>query len=376
MRKLANLIGIFLMMMPFVASPASAAADVRIGINPTSGPQGSYVRSVGEGFPPGESIRILWDGESKPLSTLETTQDGKFDVTFQIPGYTQVGDHRIFYIGHTTYSLTFKVTEEEDLSKTYSCQLNLRKKTVEPTALLLISGKDWNPNQDLTLTAKGSSKTYKLGTISGFSDQGNWQYRYRVHKLPVGNYTLIAEQGTCTKKVNFTIKSNMDSDSGSPRMLFPWDKKDNPLVMTDDPHHWVNKSIKSGLDFGQAGNAPVRVLSMFDGEVTFVGKDSEFSCKVLGGKLVRNPTIKIRHSSGVEVWYLHMSKMSVEVGQEVNTGTVLGLSGNEGCSGGVHLHAELVQKGRHLDWRDRKIDGISVSDMNPGNDLYSSNVTR
>ena len=51
--------------------------------------------------------------------------------------------------------------------------------------------------------------------------------------------------------------------------------------------------------------------------------------------------IVIKHSNGTQTLYAHLSKVSVSVGDEVNTGEVIGKSGNTGRSTGPHLHFEV-----------------------------------
>src|SRR3954470_7830260 len=60
---------------------------------------------------------------------------------------------------------------------------------------------------------------------------------------------------------------------GVPILFFPWDKDENPWQLTNNgPHNWGSTSSQSGLDFDK-NRTPRRVLSMFDGKVTFVGHE-------------------------------------------------------------------------------------------------------
>jgi murein DD-endopeptidase MepM/ murein hydrolase activator NlpD len=165
--------------------------------------------------------------------------------------------------------------------------------------------------------------------------------------------------------VGFTVTS-----SAAPAMRFPWDKRENPWALTQGPHDWAPGSL-SGLDFDK-DRTPRRVLSMFGGEVTFVGDDQPFTCLV-NGQVVRNPTVKVRASGspGWELWYLHLSRFSVAIGDHVRQGQELGYSGDLGCSTAVHLHVELLIDGRHASWWGHSIDGWTVGF--PPQDLYSSN---
>jgi murein DD-endopeptidase MepM/ murein hydrolase activator NlpD len=46
----------------------------------------------------------------------------------------------------------------------------------------------------------------------------------------------------------------------------------------------------------------------------------------------------VKHSNGLSTLYAHLSLQSVKVGDEVDTGQLLGYSGNTGYSTGPHLH--------------------------------------
>ncbi len=55
--------------------------------------------------------------------------------------------------------------------------------------------------------------------------------------------------------------------------------------------------------------------------------------------------VLVRHRNGLETLYGHLSKISVEIGQEVRAGEELGLGGSTGRSTGPHLHFEIRYQG-------------------------------
>lgn len=76
--------------------------------------------------------------------------------------------------------------------------------------------------------------------------------------------------------------------------------------------------------------------------------------------------VVVRHKNGLETLYGHLSKILVEVGQEVKAGDLLGLGGNTGRSTGPHLHYEIRYQGL-------SINPTEIFDFNFGrikNDVY------
>ena len=77
--------------------------------------------------------------------------------------------------------------------------------------------------------------------------------------------------------------------------------------------------------------------SAFDGRVRIAKKS-----KTYGNVVV------VRHSNGLETYYAHLSKINVEIGQEVFAGQIVGLGGNTGHSHGSHLHFEIRYLGQPI----------------------------
>jgi murein DD-endopeptidase MepM/ murein hydrolase activator NlpD len=62
--------------------------------------------------------------------------------------------------------------------------------------------------------------------------------------------------------------------------------------------------------------------------------------------------VVVRHANGLETLYAHLDQISVEVGDAVNAGDLLGLGGNTGRSSGSHLHFEVRYKGEAINPAD------------------------
>lgn len=86
-----------------------------------------------------------------------------------------------------------------------------------------------------------------------------------------------------------------------------------------------------GVDFGINWGTPVRAT--WDGTVTYAGWYGDFGNTVI----VENGDWQMR--------YAHLSQFLVSPGQAVQTGEVVGISGNTGVSTGAHLHYEVRHHG-------------------------------
>lgn len=96
-----------------------------------------------------------------------------------------------------------------------------------------------------------------------------------------------------------------------------------------------------GYDFDVPTGTPV--VAVGDGEVEYGGLESPFFCPLLN-KSVSGNFVRIRHDTSEGIYYsvyVHLSRVDVTSGQVVAAGTVLGLSGNTGCSTGPHLHFDI-----------------------------------
>ena len=104
----------------------------------------------------------------------------------------------------------------------------------------------------------------------------------------------------------------------------------SPVVTSGFGYRWGR--LHAGEDFAVDVGTPL--ASMSSGTVVFAGPESGF------GNLVQ-----VRYWDGTISYYGHMSRVSVNVGERVEPGQVVGLSGNTGHSTGPHLHLEIHPNG-------------------------------
>ena len=91
-----------------------------------------------------------------------------------------------------------------------------------------------------------------------------------------------------------------------------------------------------GIDIAVPLGAPVRASG--GGSVSAAGYDGDYGLFVL-----------LRHPSGYETMYGHMSRLVAAEGDQVQAGQVIGLSGNSGRSTAPHLHFEIRRDNKTVD---------------------------
>jgi murein DD-endopeptidase MepM/ murein hydrolase activator NlpD len=103
---------------------------------------------------------------------------------------------------------------------------------------------------------------------------------------------------------------------------------DKPLLgcVFHDPHYQTH----TGSDFPVNEGTPLHTT--IGGKVVWAGSNGPW------GNLV------VVENNGYQVWLAHQSSIQVAVGDVLNYGDVVGLSGNTGNSTGAHLHYAIKQK--------------------------------
>ena len=97
----------------------------------------------------------------------------------------------------------------------------------------------------------------------------------------------------------------------------------NPQIYSGHGH--------DGVDFAASIGTPV--MAALSGEVVGVANtDSYPGCYSFG------KWIMVKHNNGLSTLYAHLSVQSVQVGDTVQTGQIIGYSGNTGYTTGPHLH--------------------------------------
>ncbi len=92
----------------------------------------------------------------------------------------------------------------------------------------------------------------------------------------------------------------------------------------------------SGLDIAIPEGSAVRAAGR--GTVREAAQDQEYGLYVL-----------VTHDEGYESRYAHLSRIIAKAGKSVESGEVIGLSGNSGRSSAPHLHFEIRRRGQSID---------------------------
>lgn len=91
----------------------------------------------------------------------------------------------------------------------------------------------------------------------------------------------------------------------------------------------------NGTDFGVPTGTPVKAAGA--GTIWAVG-DTDTACR--GASYGRY--VLVKHPNGLSTLYAHLSRPIVSVGQSVDLGDTIGLSGNTGYSTGPHVHVTVL----------------------------------
>jgi murein DD-endopeptidase MepM/ murein hydrolase activator NlpD len=103
--------------------------------------------------------------------------------------------------------------------------------------------------------------------------------------------------------------------------------------------HPVLHTVRAHLGIDYAAPVGTPVWAAASGVVSFRGPSGG------AGNLVM-----IRHDSGIETAYMHLSKFaSIKVGQRIDAKTVIGYVGTTGLSTGPHLHFGVKKNGAFVD---------------------------
>lgn len=127
------------------------------------------------------------------------------------------------------------------------------------------------------------------------------------------------------------------------------------IKLAGTPTEWPTLSKRITSNFGYRSD-PFSGRAAFHAGIDIAGSTGDPIYAAGAGKVITADSdsshgkyIVIEHPGGLESWYLHLSKITVSVGDKVTKGQQIGKLGNTGRSTGPHLHFEIVKKGKTID---------------------------
>ena len=99
------------------------------------------------------------------------------------------------------------------------------------------------------------------------------------------------------------------------------------------------RAFHEGIDF--RAKTGTRVFATGKGKVAYSGYSPDYGENII-----------VSHGKGYESMFAHLSKRLAKVGDEVDSGDLIGLVGSTGRSTGSHLHYEIRYKGAPIDPTD------------------------
>ena len=115
----------------------------------------------------------------------------------------------------------------------------------------------------------------------------------------------------------------------------------------------IDQQVHLGIDLASTRQADIKAANR--GNVVFAD--------YLG---IYGNTIILDHGQGIFSLYSHLSQISVAVGELIDKGVVIGLSGNSGMAGGDHLHFSILVNGifvTPLEWWDQQWLQLNIEDV-------------
>jgi murein DD-endopeptidase MepM/ murein hydrolase activator NlpD len=171
---------------------------------------------------------------------------------------------------------------------------------------------------------EGARAGYGDITAATFTNQGKTFSAYR-YQVPGGKPAFYDADGRSLKR--FFLASPLKFE---PRVTSGFSfRRLHPVLGYTRPHY--------GVDFGAPTGAPV--VAIAEGVV----EQARFTAG--GGN-----TVQIRHASGYESEYLHLSAFGagIRAGAHVSQGQLIGRVGATGLATGPHLHFGLKKNGEHV----------------------------
>ncbi|MDR3572187.1 MAG: peptidoglycan DD-metalloendopeptidase family protein [Candidatus Pacebacteria bacterium] len=268
----------------------------------------------------GESIRILNETDTAPLSVQLLTSDGIQQAWQDIDDVETIQ-------GAINTTISQLATEKQTLNDHKSAQLVKNQQLQQQQQQLTVQQGSLSATKEtqsqLLAQTKSQEAAYqaiiaqKKAQESQFEQQLNnlkAQYNQTVNQNQILGFAPGTLSWPIGGKIRITQYFGNTNFADAHQALYSGHGHD-------------------GLDISAPIGTPV--MAALDGVILATGNtDATPSC--VGGSFGK--WVMIQHNNGINTMYAHLSKISVTQGQQVSTGEVIGYSGETGYATGPHLH--------------------------------------
>ena len=249
-------------------------------------------------------------------------------------------------------------------------QDNIRNNIKEVLQIKKVLEKDKNEEQDKKIDLEKQKEQLKIKQNSLNIVKNEQKKELEITKNQESNYKKILADRKKQKdafekelfeyenKLKYTLNPNSIPKAGTSPLSWPIDpvRITQKFGITSASKRLYKSGTHSGVDFGAPVGTPL--LAMASGILVAQG-DTDLVCKGVsfGGWVL------IKFDNGLAATYGHLSKHAIQVGSRVNTGDIVGYSGNTGYSTGPHLHLSV--------YPSDAVNALSRASLScPGKDLY------
>ncbi len=212
----------------------------------------------------------------------------------------------------------------------------------------LLSLQDQYQDQNIVLANNQNERSELLKVTE--NEEKN--YQMLLAEQEEARAQIMKEMREFEAKLQFFLDPNTVPTAGTAVFMWPLDN----IVITQyfggsefakrNPGVYGGRAYHPGVDFGTPRGTPIK--APLAGTVRATGNTDAVPGCYSWGKWTL-----IDHANGLSTLYAHQDLQSVSAGQKVNTGEIIGYTGNTGYSTGPHLHFTVYAK-----------EGVSVRKFN------------
>ena len=225
-----------------------------------------------------------------------------------------------------------KIREKSTELASYKEDLSIKKSATEKEKSKLLAFKSELGDQNQILV---NNKKEKSNLLAATKNQ-EAEYKKILTKKQAEKERFERELFEFESQLKRVIDPNSFPSPGKGILHWPLDNVfvTQPFGKTVDSKRLYSSGTHNGVDF--RASRGTRVLAALSGVVTGTGNtDAQRGCYSYG------KWVLLAHPNGLSTLYAHLDLIKVSSGQSVETGEVIGYSGQTGYATGPHLHLTL-----------------------------------